>query len=107
MSLTSPPPTLRSGSAPARDFNSGGHVGSEAAPRTPPNQSPVSTVLVLVLLVATGCATVAPQSRAVLADPTMQFDAEAKHDAALRHAIDNREGSMGGTGVTGGGCGCN
>jgi len=37
----------------------------------------------------------------------MQFGAEAKHDAALRHAIDNREGSMGGTGVAGGGCGCN
>ena len=56
---------------------------------------------------ALGCATVAPQQRAILADPTMQFDAEGKHDSALRHAIDNREGSMGGTGVSGGGCGCN
>ena len=56
---------------------------------------------------ALGCATVAPQQRAILADPTMQFDAEGKHDAALNHAIDNREGSMGGTGVSGGGCGCN
>jgi len=65
-------------------------------------------LLALMLpLVAAACATVAPQNRAILADPTMQFDAEAKHDAALRHAIDNREGSMGGTGVTGGGCGCN
>ena len=54
-----------------------------------------------------GCATVAPQQRAILADPTMQFDAEAKHDAALHHALENREGSMGGTGVSGGGCGCN
>lgn len=64
--------------------------------------------LVLVILAAsTGCATVAPQQRAILADPTMQFEAEAKHEAALRHAIDNREGSMGGTGVAGGGCGCN
>ncbi len=53
------------------------------------------------------CATVAPQQRAILADPTMQFDGEAKHDAALRHALENREGSMGGTGVAGGGCGCN
>jgi hypothetical protein len=56
---------------------------------------------------ALGCATVAPQQRAILADPTMQFDAEGRHDAALHHAIDNREGSMGGTGVSGGGCGCN
>jgi hypothetical protein len=54
-----------------------------------------------------GCATVAPQQRAILADPTMQFDADAKHEAALHHAMDNREGSMGGTGVAGGGCGCN
>lgn len=59
------------------------------------------------LLALSGCATVAPQQRAVLADPTMQFDAEGKHEGPLRHAIENREGSMGGTGVSGGGCGCN
>jgi Domain of unknown function (DUF4266) len=62
---------------------------------------------VLALLGVTGCATLAPQQRAILADPTMQFDADARHEAALRHALDNREGSMGGTGVSGGGCGCN
>jgi hypothetical protein len=60
-----------------------------------------------VLVASTGCATVSPQQRAILADPTMQFDAEARHDAALHHAVENREGSMGGTGVSGGGCGCN
>lgn len=58
-------------------------------------------------VLAAGCATVAPQQRAILADPTMQFDAESKHEAGLRHAIENREGSMGGNGVAGGGCGCN
>ena len=64
--------------------------------------------LVLLLLASlSGCATVAPEQRAVLADPTMQFETDAKHEAPLRHAIDNREGSMGGTGVQGGGCGCN
>jgi hypothetical protein len=67
---------------------------------------PAGLALVFLALVS-GCATVAPQQRAILADPTMQFAAEAKHDAALRHAIENREGSMGGTGVSGGGCGCN
>jgi hypothetical protein len=66
-----------------------------------------SRLLVFLFLSLAGCATVAPQQRAILADPTMQFDAESKHDAALRHAIENREGSMGGTGVSGGGCGCN
>ncbi len=59
------------------------------------------------VLSTSGCATLAPQQRAILADPTMQFDSEARHEAALQHAIDNREGSMGGTGVAGGGCGCN
>jgi Domain of unknown function (DUF4266) len=67
---------------------------------------PLVCVCVCALLLG-GCATVAPQQRAILADPTMQFDSEAKHDAPLRHAIENREGSMGGTGVSGGGCGCN
>ncbi len=54
-----------------------------------------------------GCATVAPEQRAVLADPTMQFDGEGKHEGPLHHALENREGSIGGTGVQGGGCGCN
>jgi hypothetical protein len=63
--------------------------------------------LLALLLSLSACATVAPQQRAILADPSMQFDAEGKHEAPLRHAIDNREGSMGGSGVSGGGCGCN
>ncbi len=62
---------------------------------------------VLVLSGLASCAAVAPQQRAILADPTMQFDSDVKHDTALRHAVENREGSMGGTGVSGGGCGCN
>jgi hypothetical protein len=64
-------------------------------------------LLLFALAAPTGCATVAPQQRAILADPTMQFDAESRHEAGLHHAIDNREGSMGGGGVAGGGCGCN
>ncbi len=63
--------------------------------------------LVLSLPLLGGCATVAPEQRAILADPSMQFDAEGKHEGPLRHALENREGSMGGTGVQGGGCGCN
>jgi hypothetical protein len=63
--------------------------------------------LSLALPLLGGCATVAPEQRAILADPSMQFDAEGKHEGPLRHALENREGSMGGTGVQGGGCGCN
>lgn len=64
-------------------------------------------LLLAALCASSACVTVAPQQRAILADPSMQFDAEGKHEAPLRHAVDNREGSMGGTGVAGGGCGCN
>jgi hypothetical protein len=67
----------------------------------------LALVLAGIAAPSAGCATVAPEQRAVLADPVMQFDSEAKHEAPLRHALDNREGSMGGTGVSGGGCGCN
>ena len=64
--------------------------------------------LVGLLLTATaGCATVRPEQRAILADPTMQFDAKSADQAALEHALDNREGSTGGGSVRGGGCGCN
>ncbi len=64
-------------------------------------------ILLVVLLVSAGCATVKPQDRAVLADPIMQFEGEPRAGAQVRHAIDNREGSFGGSGVSGGGCGCN
>jgi hypothetical protein len=56
---------------------------------------------------SSACVTVRPQQRAALADPIMQFDGEARAEALRTHAIDNREGSQGGTGVAGGGCGCN
>lgn len=54
-----------------------------------------------------GCATVRPEQRAVLADPVMQFNSEAREREALDHVLENREGSYGGGSVKGGGCGCN
>ena len=58
-------------------------------------------------LLVEGCVTVKPTQRSVLADPIMQFEGDPQASAQLRHAIDNREGSYGGGGVSGGGCGCN
>lgn len=64
-------------------------------------------LLVIMLLSSAACVTVRPAQRAVLADPIMRFEGDAVAAAQLRHAIDNREGSYGGGGVSGGGCGCN
>ena len=64
-------------------------------------------VIVVGLAASAGCATVRPEQRAILADPTMQFDAKSNDRAALEHALENREGSTGGGSVRGGGCGCN
>jgi hypothetical protein len=60
-----------------------------------------------IVVASAGCATVRPEQRAILADPTMQFDEKSADRAALEHALDNREGSTGGGSVRGGGCGCN
>ena len=68
------------------------------------------TRLALVLavftgLAAAGCATVQPWQRGLLADSCMIFDANSA-TAYMTHWQESREGSMGGFGVQGGGCGC-
>lgn len=65
-------------------------------------------LLAFVLLgafVVTGCATVQPWQRGTLADACMVFDASPE-TAYMTHWQESREGSMGGFGVQGGGCGC-
>ena len=66
-------------------------------------------ILALLLLstAASACVTVKPQQRAILADPTMVFDGDPQASGPIRHVYQNREGSFGGDGVAGGGCGCN
>ncbi len=58
-----------------------------------------------------GCAaskwTVRPHQRELLADRIMQLDAEPQERAAEEHILSNREGAVGGSGTSGGGCGCN
>lgn len=67
----------------------------------------VKAALVLCLVLVSACAPVRPEQRAILADKIMQFGADARAQAALEHALENREGSLGGGSVQGGGCGCN
>jgi hypothetical protein len=49
---------------------------------------------------------VKPWQRARLADPCMTFEANANMTAYAAHWQEAREGSSGGAGVQGGGCGC-
>lgn len=58
------------------------------------------------LATASGCATVKPWQRSRLADPCMTFEANANMTAYASHWQEAREGSSGGAGVQGGGCGC-
>jgi hypothetical protein len=67
----------------------------------------LTAALALLCGVASACAPVRPEQRAILADLIMQFGADARAQAALEHALENREGSLGGGSVQGGGCGCN
>ena len=68
-------------------------------------------LILLGALVFGGCSiskwTVKPHQRELLADKIMQLDAEAQEREAEEHVLANREGAIGGTGTSGGGCGCN
>lgn len=64
-------------------------------------------VVVLLVVVLAGCVTVRPEDKEYLADPAMTFGAEGVAGAHEEHVFNNREGSFGGGGVSGGGCGCN
>ncbi len=63
----------------------------------------------LLLLSACGSVQpwVKPYERDRLADPVMAWDRDALSSAFLDHVYESREGSRGGTGAAGGGCGCN
>jgi hypothetical protein len=63
--------------------------------------------LVCALSIAGACATVRPEDKEYLAEPSMTWansSFAARHEA---HIVENREGSTGGSQTKGGGCGCN
>lgn len=53
-----------------------------------------------------GCAVVQQYERGRLSDPNMMFDDNPIQKGIKEHYINVREGSEGGTGSQGGGCGC-
>jgi Domain of unknown function (DUF4266) len=61
----------------------------------------------VVIVLLTGCVRVAAHQREYLAKPAMNPEADPLEQKLDTHVAEYREGSMGGTGVGGGGCGCN
>jgi len=69
---------------------------------------PVLVLLSLaVLAVTAGCQNVKPWERGTLADVTMRPDRDPIGTAMDKHVFFSREAASGGSGVGGGGCGCN
>jgi Domain of unknown function (DUF4266) len=56
---------------------------------------------------ASGCATVKPWDRDLLAKPAMKFVACPSLNGIDQHVYFSKEASTGGAGLAGGGCGCN
>ena len=64
-------------------------------------------LVVACALTLSACVNVKPFHRDVLSKPEMQFDFEKGEQAAREHFLNSLEGSTGGFGTGGGGCGCN
>ncbi len=65
---------------------------------------------VAMLLLLEACSMqpwVKPYERDRLADPIMAWDRDVISSGYVDHIYESREGSRGGTGAAGGGCGCN
>ena len=63
--------------------------------------------ILLICSAAGGCATVKPWNRDLLAKREMQFVTCPPLQAIDHHVYFSKEASQGGSGLTGGGCGCN
>ena len=67
----------------------------------------VMRCLALAALLLTGCVRVQAHQRGHLAQRTMDPEAAPLEQKLDTHVQEYREGSIGGKGVGGGGCGCN
>jgi len=67
------------------------------------------TLIVLAFVSLAGCGrhAVRPDEKEHLADRIMKLDDDPHEGMTDQHVLTNREGSAGGYGAGGGGCGCN
>ena len=61
----------------------------------------------LALVGLTGCVTVKPHEKELLADPAMIYGSGGEAAVQEGHILSNREGAAGAAEGSGGGCGCN
>jgi len=64
-------------------------------------------IIIGLILLSSACTVVQPFQREILSKEQMQFNAEKVELGAREHFINSLEGSTGGFGTGGGGCGCN
>ncbi|MBA3581384.1 MAG: DUF4266 domain-containing protein [Gammaproteobacteria bacterium] len=64
-------------------------------------------LLLGLLFTLCACAPIKPWERGILAQPTMQLVPDKMVSYGNDHIYFSKEGSTGGKGVGGGGCGCN
>ena len=64
-------------------------------------------MLIVIAGMLVGCAATSPWQREHLSKPVMQFDHNKEEAIAREHMLNTLEGSAGGFGIGGGGCGCN
>jgi hypothetical protein len=57
-------------------------------------------------LFAPGCVSIMQWQRQYLGDPIMKYNHDQNENSLKDHIYPRREGSSGGTGSSGGGCGC-
>lgn len=64
-------------------------------------------LVILAVLALSACETVQPWERGYLAKEEMQWQDDSVEGRLQNHIYFSKEASSGGTGATGGGCGCN
>ena len=67
----------------------------------------LSVIFLVVFTLMSGCSTVQPWERDLLADPAMALVSDPLEVGIDDHIYFSKEGSSGGRGFSGGGCGCN
>jgi len=70
----------------------------------------MKTAAWLTMLLLAGCSTVQtvqPWEKGILSRPEMTFEVDRLESGFVEHTYFSKEASSGGSGVGGGGCGCN